>query len=258
MGLFDRIKRVVGANVNDLINKAEDPEKMLEQAILEMQEDLVQLRQGVAQAIAAQKRTEKQYNDAVNEVNKWDRNARLAIQKGDENLARQALERKKSFNDTATALKTSLDQQNIQVDSIKKNLIQLESKISEAKTKKEMLKARITAAKAQEQIGSMARGMNSSGAMAAFERMEEKVLMQEARAQSTAELVGADLETQFAQLEGSSDVDDELAALKASMLPPATPVSQPQLPPEQPTSKAKPAEPVDSDLEDLKRQLDQL
>jgi phage shock protein A len=258
MGLFDRIKRVVGANVNDLINKAEDPEKMLEQAILEMQEDLVQLRQGVAQAIAAQKRTEKQYNDAVNEVNKWDRNARLAIQKGDENLARQALERKKSFNDTATALKTSLDQQNVQVDSIKKNLIQLESKISEAKTKKEMLKARITAAKAQEQIGSMARGMNSSGAMAAFERMEEKVLMQEARAQSTAELVGADLETQFAQLEGSSDVDDELAALKASMLPPATPVSQPQLPPEQPTSKAKPAEPVDSDLEDLKRQLDQL
>lgn len=258
MGLFDRIKRVVGANVNDLINKAEDPEKMLEQAILEMQEDLVQLRQGVAQAIAAQKRTEKQYNDAVNEVNKWQRNAQLALQKGDENLARQALERKKSFTDTSTALKTSLDQQNIQVDSIKKNLIQLESKISEAKTKKEMLKARITAAKAQEQIGSMARGMNTSGAMAAFERMEEKVLMQEARAQSTAELVGADLETQFAQLEGSSDVDDELAALKASMLPPATPVSQPQLPPEQPTSKAKPAEPVDADLEALKRQLDQL
>ncbi|TAF03995.1 MAG: PspA/IM30 family protein [Nostocales cyanobacterium] len=256
MGLFDRLKRVVGANVNDLISKAEDPEKMLEQAILEMQEDLVQLRQGVAQAIAAQKRTEKQYNDAVNEVNKWERNARLALQKGDENLARQALERKKSFTDTATALKTSLDQQNVQVDSIKKNLIQLESKISEAKTKKEMLKARITAAKAQEQIGTMARGMNTSSAMAAFERMEEKVLMQEARAQSTVELVGADLENQFAQLE-SSDVDDELAALKASMLPPATPVNQQQLPPQQPTTTAKPAE-IDDDIADLKRQLDQL
>ncbi|MBD2296215.1 PspA/IM30 family protein [Anabaena sphaerica FACHB-251] len=258
MGLFDRIKRVVGANVNDLINKAEDPEKMLEQAILEMQEDLVQLRQGVAQAIAAQKRTEKQYNDAVNEVNKWQRNAQLALQKGDENLARQALERKKSFTDTSTALKISLDQQNVQVDGIKKNLIQLESKISEAKTKKEMLKARITAAKAQEQIGSMARGMNTSSAMAAFERMEEKVLMQEARAQSTAELVGADLESQFAQLESGSDVDDELAALKASMLPPATPANQPQLLPEQQTTTAKPAEPVDSDLEALKRQLDQM
>lgn len=259
MGLFDRLKRVVSANVNDLINKAEDPEKMLEQALLEMQEDLVQLRQGIAQAIAAQKRTEKQYNDAVNEVNKWDRNARLAIQKGDENLARQALERKKTFNDTSVALKASLDQQTVQVDTLKKNLIQLESKISEAKTKKEMLKARITAAKAQEQLGSMVSGMNSSSAMAAFERMEEKVLMQEARAQSTAEIVGGTLESQFAQLESGSDVDDELAALKASMLPPAAPASQPQLPPEQQqTNNPKPAEPVDAELEALKRQLDQL
>ncbi|QYX33395.1 PspA/IM30 family protein [Sphaerospermopsis torques-reginae] len=263
MGLFDRLKRVVSANVNDLINKAEDPEKMLEQALLEMQEDLVQLRQGIAQAIAAQKRTEKQYNDAVNEVNKWQRNAQLALQKGDENLARQALERKKTFNDTATALKASLEQQTVQVETLKKNLIQLESKISEAKTKKEMLKARITAAKAQEQLGSMVSGMSTSSAMAAFERMEEKVLMQEARAQSTAELVGGTLENQFAQLEGSSDVDDELAALKASMLSPAPP--QPQLPPQQQTSNTQqptttdgPREPVDAELEALKRQLDQL
>ena len=100
MGLFDRLKRVVGANLNDLVSKAEDPEKMLEQALLEMQEDMVKLRQGTAQAIASQKRTEKQYQDAVNEVNKWQRNAQLAIQKGDESLARQALERKKTYNDT--------------------------------------------------------------------------------------------------------------------------------------------------------------
>jgi phage shock protein A len=164
MGLFDRIKRVVGANLNDLVNKAEDPEKMLEQAILEMQEDLVQLRQGVAQAIAAQKRTEKQYTDAQNEINKWQRNAQLALQKGDENLARQALERKKTFNETSTALKASLDQQSTQVEAIKRNLIQLESKLSEAKTKKEMLKARITTAKAQEQLEGMVRGMNTNSA----------------------------------------------------------------------------------------------
>ncbi|MCG6138610.1 MAG: PspA/IM30 family protein [Nostoc sp. LLA-1] len=258
MGLFDRIRRVVGANLNDLVNKAEDPEKMLEQAILEMQEDLVQLRQGVAQAIAAQKRTEKQYNDAQNEINKWQRNAQLALQKGDENLARQALERKKTFTDTSGALKTSLDQQYTQVESLKRNLIQLESKISEAKTKKEMLKARITTAKAQEQLEGMVRGMNSSSAMAAFERMEEKVMMQEARAQSSAELAGADLETQFAQLESGSDVDDELAALKAQMLPPAAAPNQPQLPPEQQSSPAQSNEVVDSELESLRKQLDQL
>ncbi len=259
MGLFDRIRRVVSANLNDLVNKAEDPEKMLEQAILEMQEDLVQLRQGVAQAIAAQKRTEKQYNDAENEINKWQRNALLALQKGDEDLARQALERKKTYNETSTALKASLDQQSTQVETLKRNLIQLESKLSEAKTKKEMLKARITTAKAQEQLEGMVRGMNTSSAMAAFERMEEKVLMQEARAQSAAELAGADLETQFARLESGSDVDDELAALKASLAP-ATPVNQPQLPPqqEQQSTAPKSNEVVDSELEALRKQLDQL
>jgi phage shock protein A len=257
MGLFDRIKRVVSANLNDLVNKAEDPEKMLEQAILEMQEDLVQLRQGVAQAIAAQKRTEKQYNDAQNEINKWQRNAQLALQKGDENLARQALERKKTYTETSTALKGSLDQQTVQVETIKRNLIQLESKISEAKTKKEMLKARITTAKAQEQLQGMVSGMNTGSAMAAFERMEEKVLIQEARAQSLGELATNSLEGQFAVLESSSDVDDELAALKASLAP-ASPPNQPQLPPQQQATPPKAAEPVDSELESLRKQLDQL
>ena len=258
MGLFDRIKRVVSSNLNDLVNKAEDPEKMLEQAILEMQEDLVQLRQGVAQTIASQKRSEKQYNDAQNEINKWQRNAQLALQKGDENLARQALERKKTYTDTSAALKASLDTQSTQVETLKRNLIQLESKISEAKTKKEMLKARITTAKAQEQLQGMVRGMNTSSAMSAFERMEEKVLIQESRAQALGELAGADLETQFAQLEGGSDVDDELAALKAQMLPPATPVTQAQLPPQQETTAPKSNEVVDAELDSLRKQLDQL
>jgi phage shock protein A len=257
MGLFDRIKRVVSSNLNDLVNKAEDPEKMLEQAILEMQEDLVQLRQGVAQAIAAQKRTETQYNDTQNQINKWQRNAQLALQKGDENLARQALERKKSFSDTSVALKTSLDQQTTQTETLKRNLVQLESKISEAKTKKEMLKARITSAKAQEKLETMVRGMSTSSAMAAFERMEEKVLMQEARAQAGAELAGADLETQFARLE-SSDVDYELEELKRQMLPPAATPNQPQIPPKQDSSTAKSNDVVDADLEALKRQLDQM
>ena len=239
MGLFDRLKRVVGANLNDLVSKAEDPEKMLEQALLEMQEDMVKLRQGVAQAIAAQKRTEKQYNEAVNEVNKWQRNAQLALQKGDEDLARQALERKKTYNDTSVALKTSLDQQTIQVEGLKRNLIQLESKISEAKTKKEMLKARITAAKAQEQLGNMVSGMSTSSAMSAFERMEEKVLLQESRAQSTAELISSDLESQFVKLKSGSDIDDELAKLKAELK---------RLNPEQPTSKAKPLAILEQEL----------
>ncbi len=260
MGLFDRISRVVRSNLNDIVSNAEDPEKILEQSVLEMQEDLVQLRQGVAQAIAAQKRSEQQYNQAQNEANKWQRNAQLALQKGDESLARQALERKKSFSENANTIKTTLDSQVGQIDTLKRSLIGLESKISEAKTKKDMLKARSAAAKAQENLQSTVGRLGTSSAAAAFERMEEKVLMQEARGQAAGELAGSDLESQFAQLESGSGVDDELAALKAQMsLGPATSASTPALPQatEQPASP-KSNEVVDAELDQLRKQLDNL
>lgn len=259
MGLFDRISRVVKSNLNDMVSKAEDPEKMLEQSLMEMQEDLIQLRQSVAQTIAAQKRTEQQYNQAQNEANKWQRNAQLALQKGDENLARQALERKKNYAETANALHSSLAQQTSQIDTLKKNLIGLESKISEAKTKKDMLKARISAAKAQEQLQTTVGRMGTGSAMAAFERMEEKVMLQEARAQSVAELASDNLEGQFAALEAGSDVDDELAALKAQMSLPGSSPQQASLPPSGEQSTNPQSEPVvDAELEQLKKQLDQL
>jgi phage shock protein A len=102
------------------------------------------------------------------------RNARLALEKGDENLARQALERKKTYAETANSLKVQVDGQTGQLDTLKRSLVALESKISEAKTKKDMLKARITAAKAQEQLQSTVGKLGTNSATAAFERMEEK------------------------------------------------------------------------------------
>lgn len=262
MGLFDRVSRVVRANLNDMVSKAEDPEKILEQTILDMQEDLVQMRQAVASAIASQKRTQQQYNQAQTEANNWQQRAQLALQKGDENLAREALVRKKTHGETATALKTQLDQQTTTVDGLKRNLIALEGKISEAKTKKDMLKARANAAKANEKIGELSGRLNTSSSMAAFERMEEKVLQMEARSQASAELAGADLEAQFAMLEGGSDVDDELAAMKAQLLGGTTPAAQLPGTVAEPTSPAsQPAASdavVDAELEDLKKKLDQL
>lgn len=260
MGLFDRIGRVVRANLNDVVSKAEDPEKILEQSIIDMQEDLVQLRQAVARAIAAQKRTQQQYNQAQTEANNWQNRAQLALQKGDENLAREALVRKKTNGDTASALKTSLDQQTTQVDALKRNLIALESKISEAKTKKDMLKARISAAKANEQLQSTVGRLNTGSAMGAFERMEEKVLEIEARSQAVGELAGNDLENQFAMLESGNNVDDELAAMKANLLGGGS-TNQAQLPAATPTSgstTSASSSAVDHDLEDLKKQLDSL
>jgi phage shock protein A len=171
MGLLDRIGNVLRANVNDMVSKAEDPEKILEQAVSDMQEDLLQLRQAVASAIASQKRSEQQYNKAINDENSWQQKAQLALQKGDENLAREALVRKKSYSETAVALKGQLDGQSGQIENLKRNLIQIESKISEAKTKKDMLKARSQAAKAQEQLQSAVGRVGNNSSMAAFERM---------------------------------------------------------------------------------------
>ena len=155
----------------------------------------------MAGAIAAQKKTEAQYNQNSTAANDWQRRAQLALQKGDEDLARQALQRKKGYAETAASLKQQLDQQTAQVDTLKRNLIAIEGKISEAKTKKNMLKARAQAAKVQEQLSSTVSSMNTSSAMAAFERMEEKVLELEARSQAAVELGGADLERQFFALE---------------------------------------------------------
>lgn len=260
MGLFDRISRVVRANINDVVSKAEDPEKILEQTIIDMQEDLVQLRQAVASAIASQKRTQQQYTQAQTESNNWQQRAQLALQKGDENLAREALTRKKTHTETAGTLKAQLDQQTVMVDNLKRNLIALEGKISEAKTKKDMLKARASAAKANEQLQSTVGRLGTGSAMAAFERMEEKVVLMEARSQAAAELAGSSLEEQFAMLESGSNVDDELAAMKAQLLSPA-PQAQAQLPGTQTTTsetKSAPDPAVDAELEALKTKLDQL
>lgn len=254
MGLFDRVSRLVRANLNAAVSSAEDPEKILDQALVDMQEDLVQLRQAVATAIASQKRTQQQYEKAQSEANTWYQRAQLALQKGDENLAREALNRRKTQTETATALKAQLDQQAASVDTLKRNLIALEGKISEAKTKKDMLKARASAAKANEQLQSTVSSMNTGSAMAAFERMEEKVLQMEARSQAAVELAGSDLESQFVALEAGSDVDDELAAMKAQ-LSGASP-SQSQLPSGQ--TEVKDSANVDEELEALKTQLDQL
>jgi len=259
MGLFDRLSRVVRANLNDMVSKAEDPEKILEQAIIDMQEDLVQLRQAVARSIATQKRTEQQYNKNQSEANNWQQRAQLALQKGDENLAREALQRKKTVADTAATLKGQLEQQTAQVDTLKRNLIALESKISEAKTKKDMLKARVSAAKANEQLQSTIGRLGTSSAMGAFERMEDKVMELEARSQAAHELGGADLESQFAALESGSDVDDELTAMKAQLA--GGSVSQPALEgtSEQKTdSGAAPQSEVDDELEQLRKQIDNL
>ncbi|WP_293146802.1 MULTISPECIES: PspA/IM30 family protein [unclassified Microcoleus] len=219
MGLFDRLWRVIRANINSLVGAAEDPEKILEQAVMDMQEDLIQLRQAVAGAIAAQKRTERQCSQAESTATEWYQRAQLALQKGEENLAREALTRKKSYQETATAMKASLGQQNAVVTQLKENMRSLESKISEAKSKKDMYIARARSAASSERLQEMMGNLSTGSALSAFEKMEEKVMQLEARSEAIAELGTNDLEKKFLSLEAAGDVDAELAAMKTQMLP---------------------------------------
>ncbi len=219
MGLFDRLWRVIRANINSLVGAAEDPEKILEQATIDMQEDLVQIRQAVAGAIAAQKRTERQYSQAESTATEWYQRAQLALQKNEENLAREALTRKKFYQETAITMKASLEQQNVVVTKLKENMRALESKISEAKSKKDMYIARARSAAASERLDKMMGNLNTGSGLSAFERMEEKVMQLEARSEAIAELGSNDLEKKFLALESGGDVDAQLAAMKAQMLP---------------------------------------
>ena len=218
MGLPERIIMVLKSNLNAIVSAAEDPEKILEQLNFDMQEDLVQLRQAVAQAIASLKIQEQQYNQSTTQAQDWEKRAMLAIQKGDDALAKEALSRKKTHIESANTLKAGLQQQTGQVELLKKNLTAIAGKIAEAKSKKELLKVRLQTSKSQEKLNNILGSVNTNSAEATFARMEEKILKAETLASATAELNADELGAKFAQLESGSDIDDELAALKAKIM----------------------------------------
>jgi len=218
MGLIDRILRVIRANINNLLGKAEDPEKILDATVLEMQNNLVLLRQSVAQAIATQKRTDRQANQAQSNAEEWYRRAQLALQQGNDSLAREALTKRKFYQETATALVTQMEPHKIVVDRLKTDMQTLSNKISEAKTKKDMFIARARSAQASANINEMLGGINPRSSLNAFERMEEKVMEIEAQSAAIAELGTDDLQQKFASLEAGGEIESELAAMKQQMI----------------------------------------
>ncbi len=216
MGLFDRTFRALRANLNVLVNQAEDPEKILEQALMEMESNLLQLRQAVAQAIATQKRTERQTAQAKTTAQEWYNRAELALQKGDEEAARQALTRRQTALESALVMDKQLDQQRQVVVSMKENMHRLEAKIAQAKTQKDLYIARARSAEASRRLQEMIGGSGTT--TAAFDRVEQQVLDLEARSEAVQELSGDPLERQFTALENpKTPVEQELAAMKARL-----------------------------------------
>ncbi|KAE8076593.1 hypothetical protein FH972_015230 [Carpinus fangiana] len=248
MNLFDRFARVVKSYANAVISSFEDPEKILEQTVLEMNDDLTKMRQATAQVLASQKQLENKYKAAQQASEDWYRKAQFALQKGEEDLAREALKRRKSYADNANALRAQLDQQKTVVESLVSNTRLLESKIQEARSKKDTLKARAQSAKTSSKVSEMLGNVNTSNALSAFEKMEEKVMAMESQAEALGQLTTDDLEGKFALLEGSS-VDDDLADLKKELsgsskkgeLPPGRTVTS--------TNKAYPFRDADIEME---------
>lgn len=247
--LFSRLVRVIKSYASSAVSSLEDPEKILDQAVEDMQADLIKLRQGAAEVTASQKRLQAKYEDAQRLADDWYRRAELALSKGDEELAREALTRRKSFQDNATMLKQQLEQQAKAVDTLIGNMRVLENKLAEAKMKKDTLKARAQSAKSAAAISDMVAGLSTSSAVAAFEKMEDKVLAMESAAEAATMLVAPDnLESKFRALEGSAVVDD-LDQLKRKLTGSSGPRGA--LPPGRPLVEAIPE--VESELDALRR-----
>lgn len=223
MGLFSRLRTLIASNINHFINKAEDPEKMLNQLLVDLNEKLVESKKAVAVAIADEKRlgrdTEKQGLLAQD----WQRKAELAVRAGDDDLAREALLRKQEYDNYHLEYDKQWALQKAAVDKLKNSLRDLQVRIDDAQRKKNVLVARAKRADAQHKIQATISGIDDGAAsFATFDRMAEKVDRMEAEADAAAELadLSADtnLEKKFAALEkNNSSADTMLADLKAKM-----------------------------------------
>ncbi|MEN6499501.1 MAG: PspA/IM30 family protein [Rectinema sp.] len=224
MGMFERLKTVISSNINSLISKAEDPEKMLNQMIIDMNEQLIESKKAVAMAIADEKKLEREMIENKAKADEWEKKAMLAVRAGRDDLAKEALLRKQEFEGYTTQLSQQWEAQKQSVEKLKEALRQLQTKIEEANRKKNILIARAKRAEAQQRINqTMSTLSGNKSAFETFERMERKVDEIEASAEAIKELdeasTGASLDKQFAQLESSPQAADALLEeLKKKML----------------------------------------
>jgi len=208
MGIFDRFKTVVSSNINDMISKAENPEKMLNQLVIDMNQQMIESKKSVAMAIADEKKLERDLLEQKRQSEEWERKAVIAVKAGRDDLAKEALLRKQEAETYYLQLKPQWEAQKVSVEKLKDTLRQLQNKIDEASRKKNILVARAKRAEAQEKIQkTLASVSGNTSAFDTFDRMAKKVDELEARADAQAELAdlsqSASLDKEFAKLESS-------------------------------------------------------
>jgi phage shock protein A len=228
MGIFSRLKTLISSNVNDMISKAEKPEKMLNQLLIDMNEQLIESKRAVALAIADEKKLEREAANQGDQAREWEKKAVLAVNAGKDDLAKEALLRKQEYANAAAEYDKQWAAQKASVNTLKESLRELQNKIEEAQRKKNLLIARAKRAEAQQKIQNTISSVSGNrGAFDAFDRMSAKVDEMEAQADAAKELedlsADASLEKRFKELEKSdSSADLMLEALKEKMkaLPP--------------------------------------
>jgi phage shock protein A len=223
VGIFSRLRTLIASNVNDLIGKAEKPEKMLNQLIIEMNEQLIESKKAVAMAIADEKKLEREKDNQYAQAKDWERKAMLAVTNGKDDLAKEALLRKQEYDKAAAEYQKQWEAQKASVDQLKESLRELQNKIEEAQRKKNLLIARAKRAEAQQKIqDTISTVSGNRSAFEAFDRMAAKVDQMEAMADASRELEDftkdASLDRQFKELEKSdTSADALLADLKEKM-----------------------------------------
>lgn len=215
MALLERVATLVRANLNDLIDKAEDPEKMIKQVILDMQNQLLQVKTQVAISIADQHVLEKKLKENEEAERQWQQRAEMAVDKQDDALARAALERTISHQSMSESFRQQVEDQKAQVENLKTALLKLQQKLTEAQSKSDMLIAQHRRSRALGKATSANLAIGDGSKSAAFDRLKDKVQHTESTAQASAELLADDVEERFAAMEKETEIDRLLAEIKA-------------------------------------------
>lgn len=216
MSIFTRLGDLLKSNINDLIDKAEDPEKMVKQIIIDMDKELVKSTQALGKAMASERQIEKQLNDAKAKSADWESKAKAAIAAGDQELARKAVAEKVKADENVAKFQQMYDTVAAQTAAIKTQVEELKSKLEDAKSRQAMLIARSQMADTQKDLAESLGGIGSSNAFAKMDKMEEKISRKEAEAQAFSDISGVSTASNtdpFEDLEKNQKIEAELARL---------------------------------------------
>jgi phage shock protein A len=222
MGVFTRVRDIISSNINAMLDKAEDPEKLVRLMIQEMEDTLVEIKASCAGAMATQKRGQRELDEVLARARQWGEKAQLAVSKGREDLAREALVEKRRYRGRADALEREAAQCNAIIEQYQADIAQLEDKLRAAREKQRLLVQRHIQAQRRKRAQQEIRRIDSADALLRFEQFENRIERMEAEADLVNFSRKPTLEEQFAHLEKDDEIEQELRALKAAAAKKAT------------------------------------